>query len=96
MLSALETKKIFPLLDPKAFECSLYSKYDGVIDPSMMVGAIAKGAKMKGGKIFEDCEVEEILVGENFLGDKKVKGVKTKFGEFSKFYLIFFIKIERL
>lgn len=82
MMSAEETVEIFPLLDPKSFECSLYSKSDGVIDPTMMVNSIAKGAKMGGCKIYEDCPVDELIIGENFLGEKEVKGVRTKFGEF--------------
>ena len=82
MMTSEEARSIFPLLDPKSYEHALYSPNDGVVDPAMMCNALSRGAIKNGAKVIEDCPVEELIVGENFMGDKEVKGVRTQFGEF--------------
>lgn len=81
ILSPDETQKVFPLLDPKAFENSLYSPGDGVVDPAMMCAALSRASASNGGRVIENCPVEELIVGENHLGVKDVRGVKTPHGE---------------
>lgn len=81
ILSPEETQKIFPLLDPKAFENALYSPGDGVVDPAMMCSALTKASNANGGRVIENCPVEELIIGKNFLGDRDVRGVSTPFGE---------------
>jgi sarcosine dehydrogenase len=81
ILSPDETQKIFPLLNPKSFENSLYSPGDGVVDPAMMCAALSRAATGNGGRVIENCPVEELIVGENSLGLKDIRGVKTPFGK---------------
>lgn len=80
ILSPIETQKVFPLLDPNSFENALYSPGDGVVDPAQMCAALAKAATTNGGRVIENCPVEELIVEENHLGIKTVKGVKTSQG----------------
>lgn len=84
ILTPNETQKIFPLLDPTSFTNALYSPGDGVVDPAMMCAALSKAATKNGGKVIENCPVEELIVEENHLGMKTVKGVKTPHGKFLK------------
>ncbi|ALC38829.1 CG6385 [Drosophila busckii] len=79
ILSPQETQKLFPLLDPKAFIGALYSPGDGVMDPAMLCAALKKAASNKGAKVYEHCDVKEILVEQTSKG-KKVVGVSTPFG----------------
>lgn len=81
ILSPHETQKFFPLLDPKSFTNSLYSPGDGVVDPAMMCAALSRASSSNGGRVIENCPVEELIVGENHLGVKDIRGVKTPFGE---------------
>ncbi|XP_055711503.1 sarcosine dehydrogenase, mitochondrial [Phlebotomus papatasi] len=80
LLSPQETKKLFPLLDDKSFTGSLYSPGDGVIDPAMLCTALTRQAVKNGGKVFEECPVLELEVGQGFLGPKDIRGVVTPYG----------------
>lgn len=82
ILSPEETQAVFPLLDSKSFENSLYSPGDGVVDPAMMCAALSKSSISNGGRVIENCPVDELIVGENHLGVKDIRGVKTPFGKF--------------
>lgn len=82
ILSPEDTQKVFPLLDPKSFENALYSPGDGVVDPAMMCNALKRASTSNGGRVFENCPVNELIVGKNFLGDKDVRGVSTPNGGF--------------
>lgn len=81
ILSPAETQQVFPLLDPKAFENSLYSPGDGVVDPAMMCAALTRASTANGGRVIENCPVEELIIGENHLGVKDIRGVRTAFGK---------------
>lgn len=81
ILSPEETQKVFPLLDPKAFQNSLYSPGDGVVDPAMMCAALTRASTANGGRVIENCPVEELIIGESLMGAKDVRGVKTPYGE---------------
>ena len=39
----------------------LYSKSDGCVDPTGLTNSFAKGAKMAGATVLEDCPVERIV-----------------------------------
>lgn len=82
ILSPDETQKVFPLLDPKAFENSLYSPGDGVVDPAMMCAALTRASNANGGRVIENCPVDELIIGESLMGAKDVRGVKTPYGEY--------------
>ena len=49
----------------------LYSPKDGTIDPSGWVMSLARGAKMSGAQVFEDCPVVGIDTG---MGDEEARG----------------------
>ena len=51
IISAKETKKLYPLLDENRFKGALYSPSDGIIDPTMMINALTKSAKANGAKV---------------------------------------------
>lgn len=80
MLSSEEAQKVFPLLDATSFEHALYSPGDGSVDPSNMCAALSKASTNNGGRVIENCPVEELIVGENHLGQKDIRGVKTPYG----------------
>ncbi|KAG5682277.1 hypothetical protein PVAND_011640 [Polypedilum vanderplanki] len=81
ILSPLEVQKeVFPLLDPKSFENALFSPGDGVVDPAMLCTALTRAATSNGGRVFENCAVDELIVGKTFLGDREIRGVKTQNG----------------
>lgn len=82
VLTPEETVNIFPLLDKNAFTSSLYSPGDGVVDPAMMCSALTKASSTLGASTFEDCPVEDLIVKKcELTGQKKIKGVRTKFGD---------------
>ena len=80
ILSPQETQEVFPLLDPKSFENALYSPGDGVVDPAMMCTALTRASIANGGRVYENCAVDELIVGKTFLGDREVRGVRTPHG----------------
>ena len=80
ILSPQETQEVFPLLDPKSFENALYSPGDGVVDPAMMCSALTRASIANGGRVYENCAVDELIVGNTFLGDREVRGVRTPHG----------------
>lgn len=80
ILDPEETQKIFPLLDPKSFTGALYSPGDGVVDPAMFCTALTRAATAKGARVYEECPVSDIIVGENVHGVKDVRGVVTPKG----------------
>ncbi|XP_023307143.2 sarcosine dehydrogenase, mitochondrial [Lucilia cuprina] len=79
VLTPEETQKVFPLLDPKSFIGALYSPGDGVVDPAMLCTALTRAASKNGGKVIENCSVEDLVV-ENTGRGKKIVGVATPYG----------------
>lgn len=80
MSSAEIVDTVFPLLDPKSFLGGLFSPGDGVVDPAMLCTSLTKEAIRMGGQVIEHCPVNDIVVGENLLTEKKVIGVQTPYG----------------
>lgn len=80
MLSPEETHTVFPLLNTKIITGAMYSPGDGTMDPTMLCRALSRSAISNGGKIIENCPVNEILTTENILGQKTISGVSTQFG----------------
>ncbi|XP_059621064.1 sarcosine dehydrogenase, mitochondrial [Phlebotomus argentipes] len=80
ILDPHETKKLFPLLDEKAFTGALYSPGDGVVDPAMLCTALTRQAVKNGGQVFEECPVLDLEVGQGFLGPQDIRGVVTPYG----------------
>ncbi|XP_023012335.2 sarcosine dehydrogenase [Leptinotarsa decemlineata] len=77
VISPKEAQKICPILDPKSFYGALWSPGDGYTDPSMYCAALLKGAKNKGGQVFEDTAVTKILTEPTPNNEKKVIGIET-------------------
>lgn len=73
-------RTVFPLLDPKSFMGALYSPGDGTVDPAILCTALTRAAAKNGGRIIEQCNVEDIVVGVGVTGMKKVEGVQTQYG----------------
>ncbi|XP_063973708.1 sarcosine dehydrogenase, mitochondrial [Diachasmimorpha longicaudata] len=80
ILSAHETKELFPLLDEKVIVGSIYCPQDGSMDPTMLTAALTKAAKNHGARIIEDCPVTKIVTEEQEYGWRKITGVETPFG----------------
>lgn len=51
LLDPTETKKLFPLINEKAFLAAIHSPADGTIDPAMLINALTKSAKKNGCKV---------------------------------------------
>lgn len=75
LLSPREARDLWPLLEIKDVIGAVYLPTDGQANPSDITQALAKGARMKGVKIIEDCEVTAISQHEG-----RVTGVTTNLG----------------
>lgn len=74
----LETAAIeerWPLMNPEGVLGGIYMPSDGSANPVDLTTALAKGARMRGAKIFENIKVEEVLTR-----DGKAVGVRTDQG----------------
>jgi sarcosine dehydrogenase len=60
MISAKEALDMFPLMNIDGVQGAAFTPNDGMIDPTGLTMALAKGAKMRGVKFFEDTEVTAI------------------------------------
>lgn len=82
ILSRKEIREMYPLINARILEATLYSPGDGNIDPTLLCNALKQLAvKEYDALAVEDCPVKRILVEENSLGVKRVTGVKTRFGD---------------
>jgi sarcosine dehydrogenase len=57
MVSPLEVKKMVPQFEVGDLICALYVPSDGLVNPTDVTMALAKGAKTGGAKLFENVEV---------------------------------------
>src|SRR4029077_21213261 len=76
LLSPKEARDLWPLMETKDVIGAVYLPTDGQANPSDITQALAKGARMKGVKIIEDCEVTAISQR-----DGRVTGVRTALGD---------------
>jgi len=60
IVSPQEAYEMFPLMNMDGVLGAAYTPTDGVIDPTMLTQALAKGAKSRGAQIFEAINVEAI------------------------------------
>jgi dimethylglycine dehydrogenase len=58
LLSPAETKKIYPLMDPKCFVGAMYDPIEGHVDPSGVTLAYARCAQLAGAEIVRHTRVE--------------------------------------
>ena len=75
LLSAAEAKALWPVMDASDVVGAAFLPTDGQANPSDLAQALAKGARMHGVKIVEDCPVIGIQ-----LSNSRVSGVATLHG----------------
>ena len=76
MIDNNRLQDLYPGINTDGVIGALYIEKDGQTNPIDTTMALAKGAKMRGAKIFEDVKVEEIIVEEG-----KAIGAKTQLGD---------------
>jgi len=62
LLSPRDAYELFPLMSMEGVVGAAFTPNDGVIDPTGLTNALAAGAKNRGARIFEDTDVEQIVV----------------------------------
>jgi 4-methylaminobutanoate oxidase (formaldehyde-forming) len=75
-ISPREVKELFPLAHIDDVLAGFYVKEDGRVNPVDVTMAMAKGARLKGARIIEDCPVTEVLDD-----GRHVRGVRTPAGD---------------
>jgi 4-methylaminobutanoate oxidase (formaldehyde-forming) len=60
LISPKEAFDLFPIMSLEGVTGAAYTPNDGVIDPTGLTNALAKGAKLRGARIFTDTNVEKI------------------------------------
>ncbi|MBK6514392.1 MAG: GcvT family protein [Polyangiaceae bacterium] len=76
LLSPKEAQGLWPIMEIGDVVGAAFLPTDGQVSPSDLTMSLAKGARMAGAKLFEDCPVLEILVK-----DGRVTGVRTALGD---------------
>jgi 4-methylaminobutanoate oxidase (formaldehyde-forming) len=82
-ISPAEVKDLFPLAKTDDLLAGFYVKEDGRADPVGCTMALAKGARMKGAKIIENCAVTGVLQKRGV-----VTGVRTAYGDIEAEYVV--------
>jgi 4-methylaminobutanoate oxidase (formaldehyde-forming) len=82
-ISAAQVKDLFPLARTEDILAGFYVKEDGRADPVGVTMALAKGARMQGAKIIENCAVTGILQKRGV-----VTGVRTAHGDIEAEYVV--------
>ena len=73
-------KKLFPLAKTDDVKAGFYVKDDGRVNPVDAAMALAKGARMKGVKIFEDVTVADITTSvDKSKINKKVRNMASMY-----------------
>ena len=75
LLSPRQAQEIWPLMNVDDVVGAAFLPTDGQANPSDITQALAKGARMAGASIIEDCRVEDIEIDEG-----KIKAVITEQG----------------
>ena len=78
LLTPQEAQDLWPLMTIDDLVGAAYLPTDGQVNPSDVTQSLAKGARQKGVKIFEDTSVKKIM-----LVDGKIIGVETDSGNIS-------------
>jgi glycine cleavage system T protein len=75
LISPKEAFELFPLMNIDGVQGAAFTPNDGIIDPTSLTMALAKGAKMRGVIFFEETEVTNINIDQG-----RVKEVVTNQG----------------
>jgi 4-methylaminobutanoate oxidase (formaldehyde-forming) len=76
LLSPSEARDLWPLMDASDVLGAVYLPTDGQASPSDITQALARGARMKGARLVEDCTVTAVVIERG-----RVVGVKTDLGD---------------
>lgn len=76
LISPSEVKEYFPLMNVDDLDCALYIPSDGLVSPTDLTNALAKGARKNGSKIVTDTTVTGFDIK-----DGRITGVKTDKGD---------------
>jgi 4-methylaminobutanoate oxidase (formaldehyde-forming) len=82
-LSPAEVKDLFPFAEVDNICAGFYAENDGRINPVDVTMALAKGARMKGAKIFQNTPVRGVLTRNG-----TVTGVRTEKGEIRSEFVV--------
>jgi 4-methylaminobutanoate oxidase (formaldehyde-forming) len=82
-LSPAEVKALFPYAQVDDICAGFYAEHDGRINPVDVTMALAKGARMKGVRIFQNTPVRGVLTRQG-----AVTGVRTDKGEIRSEYVV--------
>ena len=82
-LSTNEIEERWPLMNPQGVCGGIYMPSDGSANPVDLTLALAKGARNRGVKIFEDTKVEEVTVNNN-----RVSAVRTNSGTITAEFVV--------
>jgi len=82
-LSPAEVGELFPFADVSDIRAGFYAEHDGRINPVDVTMALAKGARMKGAKIFQNTPVRGVLTRNG-----SVTGVRTDRGEIRSEFVV--------
>jgi len=78
LLSAKEARDLWPLMTIDDIVGAAFLPTDAQVSPSDLTQSLAKGARMQGVRVIEDCRVDAILQKAG-----RVTGVKTALGDIS-------------
>ena len=82
-LSPAEVKDLFPYAETDNICAGFYAEHDGRINPVDVTMALARGARMKGAKIFQNTPVRGVLTRNG-----TVTGVRTDKGEIRSEFVV--------
>ena len=82
-LSPAEVKELFPFAEVDHIQAGFYAEQDGRINPVDVTMALAKGARLKGAKIFQNTPVRGVLTKNG-----AVTGVRTDQGEIRSEFVV--------
>jgi len=75
-IDGAEAKRLWPLMDESGIVGAAYLPADGVANPIDSTMTIAKAFRLRGGRVFENTSVTEVLTK-----DGRVTGVRTETGD---------------
>ena len=82
-LSPAEVAELFPFADVSNIRAGFYAEHDGRINPVDVTMALAKGARLKGAKIYQNTPVRGVLTRNG-----AVTGVRTDQGEIRSEFVV--------
>ena len=82
-LSPAEVGELFPFADVSNIRAGFYAEHDGRINPVDVTMALAKGARLKGAKIYQNTPVRGVLTRNG-----AVTGVRTDQGEIRSEFVV--------